>query len=78
MLIVPKDQIQMVPGMLAEDACNFDFFFRSIKTVKNHKKNIQEFIEKRAQYSISNLKLPQVKELAGKADYNTKGLRGVP
>ena len=41
MLIVPKKQIQTIPGLVDNDACNFDFFNHSIRPTKNHKRDLQ-------------------------------------
>ena len=62
MFVVPRDQIQSIPGMLPDDALMFDLFPHSVKPARNVKKDLKAFIKKRSQYSISNLKLPELDE----------------
>ena len=61
MLIVPKKQIQTIPGLVDNDACNFDFFNHSIRPTKNHKRDLQQYLEKYKEFSISNIKLPELR-----------------
>ena len=61
MLVVPQHQIQAMPGMMESDACTFDIFPYSVKLARNFKKDLDIAKEKRARYSISNIKLPEMK-----------------
>ena len=60
MIIVPKEQIQGMAGLMESDVCSFDFFTNTVKPARNVKKDLKQFMKKRAQYSISNLKLPEL------------------
>ena len=53
--------------MIANDSCTFDFFPNSVKPARNVKKDLKVFLKKRAQYTISNLKLPEL-DLEGKEE----------
>ena len=46
--------------MVENDSCTFDFFPNSVKPARNVKKDLKVFLRKRAQYTISNLKLPEI------------------
>ena len=57
----------MIPGMVENDSCTFDFFPNSVKPARNVKKDLKMFLRKRALYTISNLKLPEI-DAEGKPD----------
>lgn len=46
--------------MVNNDACTFDIFPHSVKPARNAKRDLRMFLKKRAQYSISHLKLPSL------------------
>ena len=46
--------------MVENDLCTFDFFTNTVKPARNVKKDLAAFMKKRAQYTISNLKLPEL------------------
>ena len=48
MFVVPKDQLQAVPGLLDSEVCTFDFFTNSVKQARNFKKDLKSFQKKRA------------------------------
>ena len=52
-----------MPGLMESDVCTFDFFTNTVKPARSLKKDLAAFKKKRAKYTISNLKLP---ELSGK------------
>ena len=47
--------------MVNNDLCTFDIFPYSIKLARNHMKDLEMFKKKRARYSISNIRLPEMK-----------------
>ena len=49
MYIVPRDQVQRIPGMLDNDACSFDIFPHSFKPARSVKRDLEIFLKKRAQ-----------------------------
>ena len=59
-LVLPEQQIQQIPGM-TDDMTTFDIFPQSIRLKRDFKKDIQRALQKRVQYSISNIKLPEMK-----------------
>lgn len=60
MIIVPKEQVQGLPGLIENELCTFDFFTHSVKPARSLKKDLLAFEKKRAKYTISNLKLPEL------------------
>ena len=60
MFVVPKDQLQGLPGLINNDLCTFDFFCHSVKPARNVKKDLKAFVKKRSAYTISNLHLPEL------------------
>ena len=48
MIIVPKEQIQGLPGLMDSDLCSFDFFTHTVKPARNVKKDLAAFKKKRA------------------------------
>lgn len=61
MIIVPQQQVQNTPGLVNNDLCTFEIFPHSVKMARNFKKDLEMFKRKRARYSISNIKLPEMK-----------------
>lgn len=52
--------------MIQNDECTFDIFSHAVKPVRSAKRDLQMFMKKRAQYTISNLKLPGLSNTANK------------
>ena len=47
--------------MVNNDLCTFDIFPYSVKLARNHMKDLEMFKKKRCRYSISNIRLPEMK-----------------
>ena len=41
MFVVPKDQLQEMPGLMDSEVCTFDFFPNSVKQARNFKKDLK-------------------------------------
>lgn len=60
LLVIPERQVQQMPGV-PDDLATFDIFPHSVRLRRNFKKDIDRALKKRVQYSISNIKLPEMK-----------------
>lgn len=47
LLIVPRNQIQRIPGMINNDTCNFEIFMDTIKSHRSIKKDLSMFLKTR-------------------------------
>ena len=59
LFIVPKNQVQRIPGMINNDTCNFDIFLDATKPHRSIKKDIQMFLKSR-EVESTNIKLPNL------------------
>ena len=59
LLVIPERQVQQMPG-LPDDSTTFDIFPHSVRLKRNFKKDIDRALKQRVQYSISNIKLPEM------------------
>ena len=48
--------------MIESDTCVFDIFPHSVKLAHNFKRDLRRAMKKRTSYSISNIKLPEMKQ----------------
>ena len=56
LLIVPKEQVENIDGAFEGDECHFELFGKPVRNKPTQKELIKRALDKRFQYSISNIR----------------------